>query len=290
MNARTVVFGCGDVGRRICRLLSEQGTSLGAIRGYVNTEESRLEAAKLGVHCDVLNLDAPNLELSACERANLFYTVAPQKEGLQDLRSKRVIDTFRAQSVHPKKVVLISTTGVYGDCNGDWVSEATPTKPKTERGKRRLDSEQQWLAWGMSENVDIVILRVPGIYAYSRLPRARLEKATPVVAEQACGFTNRIHADDLANMCIQAMKKAENGKIYNATDGQPGKISEYLQAAAKALGLPPLPEISMDEAQSQLSVGMLSYLNESRKISNQKIVEELDIQLAYPDFRVGLLN
>ncbi len=290
MNARTVVFGCGDVGRRICRLLSKQGTSLSSIQGYVNTEESRLEAAKLGVHCDVLDLDEPNLELSVCERANLFYTVAPQKEGLQDLRSKRVIDTFRAQSVHPKKVVLISTTGVYGDCNGNWVSEATPTKPKTERGKRRLDSEQQWLAWGMSENVDIVILRVPGIYAYSRLPRARLEKATPVVLEQACGFTNRIHADDLANMCIQAMKKAETGKIYNATDGQPGKISEYLQAAAKALGLPPLPEISMDEAKSQLSAGMLSYLNESRKISNQKIVEELDIQLAYPDFRVGLLN
>jgi len=290
MLERNVVFGCGDIGRRICRLLSGQGTSPSDIRGYVNTQISKLEAAKLGVDCDILDLDKPTLELSACANADLFYTVAPQKEGVQDLRSKRVIDTLKAQAIHPRKVVLISTTGVYGDCKGDWVTEATPAMPQTERGQRRLDSEQQWLAWGKIENVDVVILRVPGIYAYSRLPRARLEKATPVVAEQECGFTNRIHADDLANMCIQAMSKAENGKIYNATDGQPGKISEYLQAAAQALGLPPLPEISMDEAKSQLSVGMLSYLSESRKISNQKMIEELDIQLAYPDFRVGLLK
>lgn len=287
---RSLIFGCGDIGRRICRLLIEHGVSVGSIRGYVNTQVSKSKAAKLGVHCDILDLDTSSLDLSACDSAKLFYTVAPQKEGTQDLRSKRVIDTLKARSIRPSKVVLISTTGVYGDCNGDWVTEATPTKPQTERGKRRLDSEQQWLAWGAIENVNVVILRVPGIYAYSRLPRARLEKATPVVAEQECGFTNRIHADDLANMCIQAMSRAANGEIYNATDGKPGKISEYLQAAALALGFPPLPEIRMDEAKSQLSAGMLSYLSESRKISNRKIVAELDIRLAYPDFRLGLLS
>lgn len=290
MSVRTLVFGCGDVGRRIVKQLLNSSVSVKTIRAYVNSPESEAEADRLGVRCDILDLDKPNLDLRACESANIFYTVAPQKEGVQDLRSKRVIDTFKAHSIHPRKVVLISTTGVYGDCYGDWVTEAAQTKPQTERGKRRLDSEQQWLAWGEIENVDVVILRVPGIYAYSRLPRARLKKGTPVVAEHECGFTNRIHADDLANMCIQAMNKAANGKIYNASDGQPGKISEYLQAAAKALGLPPLPEISMDEAKSQLSAGMLSYLSESRKISNQKIIEELDIQIAFPDFKVGLLS
>jgi len=290
MRIRTLVFGCGDVGRRIVKQLLNSEVPTKSICAYVNSLDSQAKAAELGVHCDILDLDKPGFDLRACDKADIFYTVAPQKEGVQDLRSQRVIDTLKAHSIEPRKVVLISTTGVYGDCNGDWVTEETPTRPQTERGKRRLDSEQQWLSWGEIMNVDVVILRVPGIYAYSRLPRARLEKATPVVAEQECGFTNRIHADDLANMCIQAMNKAANGKKYNATDGHPGKISDYLQAAAQVLGLPPLPEISMDEAKSQLSAGMLSYLSESRKISNQKIVEELDIHLAFPDFRVGLLS
>jgi len=269
--SNNVIFGCGDVGRRVCLQLINHGVSQSSIRGYVNTPNSKLEASKLGVHCELLDADKATLELSMCRDANIYYTVAPQKEGVQDLRSRRIIDTLKRHSIRPNKVVLISTTGVYGDCGGDWIDETAPTNPQTERGQRRLDSEKQWRAWGDAESVDVVVLRVPGIYAFSRLPRARLEKGTPVVAEQECGYTNRIHADDLANMCVESMKNALGGAIYNATDGRPGKISEYLQAAAKSLNLLPLPEISMADAKAQLSVGMLSYLSESRKISNQKI-------------------
>ena len=85
------------------------------------------------------------------------------------------------------------------------------------------------------------------------------------------------------------MQKGRHGQIFNATDGKPGKISEYLQAAAKVLGLPPLPEISMKQAEDELSEGMLSYLSESRKISNRKLIDELGFELLYPDFRIGLL-
>ena len=124
-----------------------------------------------------------------------------------------------------------------------------------------------------------MILRVPGIYANSRLPIDRIKKRTPVVAAKECGFTNRIHADDLAEVAISAMQRARAGDIFNVTDGTPGKISEYLQAVAQVLGEEPLPEISMTEAQTQLSSGMLSYLSESRKISNRKMLKELKVVL-----------
>jgi len=134
----------------------------------------------------------------------------------------------------------------------------------------------------------VVILRVPGIYANSRLPVERIKKRTPVVEARECGFTNRIHADDLAEVAIAAMRIAGAGEIFNVTDGTPGKISDYLQAAALALGEQPLPEVSMAEAQTMLSVGMLSYLGESRKISNSKMLKELKVVLRYPDFREGI--
>ena len=281
-----VIFGCGDVGRRIAGQLIDNGVTKGDILAYVN--QSIEKAKSLGVVTATLNLDGDLPHLQIGQPAQAYYTIAPQKDGVVDRRSANLIDALQQQAVKFKRLVLISTTGVYGDCDGQWVTEQSTTQPQTERGQRRLDSEQQWFDWGRRQSVDVIVLRVPGIYAHSRLPRARIEKAVPVVNADECGFTNRIHADDLAQACIQAMAYGKAGEIYNITDGTPGKISEYLQAAAQVLGAPALPEISMQEAQKLLSEGMLSYLGESRKISNAKMLAQLNVVLRYPDFREGI--
>ena len=283
---RQIILGCGDVGRRVVDQLIQAGLSKNEIVGYVNS--SMAKAQVLGIVVEKFDLDRSFHNLSVCDQAQCYYTIAPQKNGLIDQRSRVLLKAFDAQGIQPNKVVLISTTGVYGDCGGEWVTEESPAQPQTERGQRRLDSEQQWLAWGARNKIDIVILRVPGIYAYSRLPRTRIDKAIPVVRASECGFTNRIHADDLAHACIQAMQGGEGGEVYNITDGTPGKISDYLQAAAQVLGAPTLAEISMQEARSKLSSGMLSYLAESRKISNRKMLEKLSVNLRYPDFLEGI--
>jgi len=285
---QSVILGCGDIGRRVINGLLSQGHNDTDIIGLVNSLESTEQCAKLGVIGLRFDLDKLNRNLSFCARSQVYYMIAPQKSGSTDNRTNALLNHFTEAEIKPEKVVLISTTGVYGDCDGDWVTEKSDTNPQTERGKRRLDSEQQWLKWGKANHVPVVILRVPGIYAYSRLPRERIEKGVPVVRSEECGYTNRIHADDLALMCIAAMRKGRSSEIFNATDGTPGKISEYLQEAAKALNLKPLPEISMAEGQATLSSGMLSYLNESRKISNEKILNTLNIDLRYPDFRDGI--
>ena len=285
---QSVIIGCGDIGRRVIKGLLSQGHNETDIIGLVNTVESTERCAKLGVIGLRFDLDTLNRNLSFCSESYVYYMVPPQKSGVSDTRSQAILDHFTQEEIKPKKVVLISTTGVYGDCDGQWVTEETVTKPQTDRGKRRLDSEQQWQQWGRENKVPVIILRVPGIYAYSRLPEQRIKKQIPVVRPEDCGFTNRIHADDLALMCIAAIRKGKQGEIFNATDGQPGKISDYLQEAAKALNLEPLPEISMEEGKSLLSKEMLSYLNESRKISNEKILKMLNIDLRHPNFREGI--
>ena len=288
--AHSFIFGCGDVGRRIAKTLILSDVQAGDIQGFVNSSKSLEQARSFGISSDIIDLDEAALNLSNCQRSQLYYTVAPQKNGCQDLRSRRVISEFTLHGIRPEKVVLISTTGVYGDCQGQWVTEQSDVKPQTERGKRRLDSENQWIDWGDSSGVDVVVLRVPGIYAFSRLPRERIMSGTPVVRSSECGYTNRIHADDLARICVTAMQKGVAREVYNVTDGTPGKISEFLQAAAQVLNYPALPEISMSQAKTQLSSGMLSYLSESRKISNKKMLEALGIELLYSNFRDGLLN
>jgi nucleoside-diphosphate-sugar epimerase len=216
--------------------------------------------------------------------------VPPQKSGKEDLRSENFLRAAEAAYLKPGSVVLISTTGVYGDADGEWVDESMDPRPRTERAIRRLDQEQKWQAWTQSKETPLRILRVPGIYAKSRIPLERLQKGVPVVRADECGFSNRIHADDLSMAVIAAMNYNGDETIFNATDGMPSKITEYLQSAAEVAGLPPLPEISMEEAENQLSPAMLSYLLESRRIRNQRLLEELGVKLRYPDFRQGLLR
>ncbi|MEM7360961.1 MAG: SDR family oxidoreductase [Pseudomonadota bacterium] len=280
-----VIVGYGDVGQRIARLLDRQQTAETILAVSRNASA---DSSIAGLKPLSLDLDRPESLPEAFNQAELYYLAPPQKQGTHDLRSRNFISALSDQQLMPARVVLISTTGVYGDCQGEWVTEESVPSPQTDRGKRRLDSEKQWQRWCRDSGVALNILRVPGIYANSRLPRQRLEKAIPVVRSVECGYTNRIHADDLAMVAIAAMDSEASGEVFNVTDGTPGKISEYLQEAASYLGLPPLPEIGMAEAQGVLSEGMLSYLSESRRISNRKMLKKLSVALSYPDFRIGL--
>lgn len=282
-----VIFGCGDVGRRLAKQLDPAS----AITAFVQSEESKDQSEPLAEHVYQFDLDQ-HLDLSNFDLPESFcatYLVAPQKSGDTDKRAAVFLKALEQARIKPDKVVLISTTGVYGDCEGEWVDEDSPTHPKTERGKRRLDMEQQWQTWASENQVPLLIFRVPGIYAFSRLPRQRIAKRVPVVRPQECGYSNRIHADDLAAAILVGFESAVGEGVFNITDGTPGKISEYLQEAAKVLDLPALPEISMQQAQDELSAGMLSYLSESRKISNKKMLQVLGVCLRYPDFKKGML-
>ena len=285
---QAVIFGCGDVGRRIARQLIRSGCQASRILALVKSEQGVASCEELGVPILRTDLDQSVVLPSRVKNSELYYLVPPQKSGIEDLRSRALIEAMLQQDLKPCKVVLISTTGVYGDSGGAWVTEKSPTRPKTARGKRRLSSEQQWMSWSQAQAVDLNVLRVPGIYAHSRIPRERLQQAAPVVCAEQSGYSNRIHAQDLASVAIAAMQQSVVGEVFNVTDGSPGKISEYLQEAAAVAGLPPLPEISMQEAEQQLSPRMLSYLGESRKISNQKMLDTLKVALRYTDFRTGL--
>jgi nucleoside-diphosphate-sugar epimerase len=285
---RLVIGGCGDIGRRVAKRLQQDSKLSYEVSALVNTPLSADLCRQGGMHVAALDLDKALQLPTTLNDADLIYLVPPSKIGFVDQRSTHFISAMLDQNLVPKKVVLISTTAVYGDCNGNWINEQTTTQPQTERGRRRLNGEQQWSRWASDNVVSLTVLRVAGIYANNRIPRDRIKKGSPVVIERDCGFTNRIHADDLVQVIIAALDQGCGLEILNVSDGVPGTITEFLVEASKIIGLPALPQISLAEAEQQLSKTMLSYLQESRRIDNTKMLNQLKVTLSHPDFRSGL--
>lgn len=277
------IIGFGDIGQRVAGHYLAQGARVGAMG---RTAPPPALSACLWQHAD---LDVPaSLQGLATTGSGVFYLAPPPTSGAGDTRIAAWLASLSAQSA-PRKLVMVSTTAVYGDCAGAWITEQTPLRPDTDRGRRRLDAERQLQAWSAQSGVPVVILRVAGIYGPARLPLDKLRSGAPVIREDEAWFTNRIHEDDLTQVCVAAMARAPAGAIYNVADGQPSTMTDYFFRIADAFNLPRPPVVSRAEAQRVLSPAMWSYLNESKRIDNRKMLTELGVTLRYPSLREGLL-
>lgn len=287
---REIIIGCGYVGQRLLRRLDAEpkGTSGGPPPLGVARQVSSLAAiAAAGGEPLRLDLDTDALDSLPSADALVFHFAPPPAEGTEDTRTARLIEHFERRG-HPRRLVYISTTGVYGDCGGEWVNEDRPPRPVADRSRRRLDAEQRLQTWAARSGADLVILRVAGIYAADRLPLERIRARAPVVKEAQAPWTNRIHAADLVEVCLAAARRAPAGAIYNVSDGHPSNMTDYFLQVARAAGLPEPPMIDLGEASEQLSAGMLSYLRESRRLDNSRLRHELGVALRYPDLTAGL--
>ena len=282
-----LIIGCGDIGVRLARLVQAQG---GDVSALARSKESAARLEGYGITPLSGNLDQVEslVDLPVAGKS-LVYLAPPPGGGPIDSRVRKFCQSCIGTQV-PEKVVYVSTSGVYGDCGGALVDEQTPVNPQTSRAKRRVDAEHCLTEWGREQGVPVVILRVTGIYGPGRLPIARLKQGHPVLQEAESPPTNRIHADDLAQVCLAALERGAAGAIFNVSDGQPGTMTQYFTAIADLLGLPLPPQVSIEEARQVMNPMMLSYLSESRRMDNRKMLEELGVVLQYPDLAAGLQN
>jgi nucleoside-diphosphate-sugar epimerase len=279
------IVGCGDIGRRVALQYLEAGAAVSAL---IRSPEKAAALEALGIRTMVADLDDPaTLTGLPTAGAILFYFAPPPGGGHLDPRVLNFC-TAIATGAEPARVIYMSTSGVYGDCGDAVVTEETPANPQTARGKRRLDAETVFREWGHERGVPVIILRVTGIYGPGRLPVSQITSGQPVLDERIANLTNRIHADDLARVCLAAAERAENGDIFNVSDGHPGTMTEYFNAAADFLGLPRPRQVSREEAQQVMSPLMLSYVSESRRMDNRKMLEKLGVTLRYPTLTEGI--
>lgn len=280
-----LIIGCGDIGQRVARIWKKRAKS---VFGVVRTEESLNTLRQQHIHAIAADLDNPDsLSNLPSKHSLLYYFAPPPSQGVEDSRIANFLKSMDKDNL-PAHLIYISTSGVYGDQQGQLINEQTPANPQVDRAKRRYHAEQQLQQWCKDNAVALTILRVGGIYGPNRLPLQRLKDQVPMLQENLAPQTNRIHADDLAQVCVAAANKNAKGEIYNVSDGTNSNMTEYFNTIADACGLPRPPLVDWDEAEKTISKGMLSYLKESRRMDNSKMMNELEITLKYPTLKAGL--
>jgi len=268
---RLLIVGCGDIGGRIVARLAARFR----IVALTSSPERVPLLRAAGTVPIVGNLD----QRSSLSRLAAFHTRVihlappPATGGRRDPRTRALLAALRGRA---QRLVYVSTTGVYGDRAGGHVDETTPIAPANERAWRRADAERMVRAAGGC------VLRAPGIYAHDRLPLDRLRAGTPALAPEDDVFTNHIHADDLARLCIAALARGGSGRVYNAVDRSRLKMGEYFDLVADRFDLPRPPRLPRAQLRAAVSPMMYSFMSESRRIVGARIERELHLRLAWP--------
>jgi nucleoside-diphosphate-sugar epimerase len=282
--SHVLIAGCGYVGRRLAPALAQHYD----VTALVRTQSSAAELAALQIRGAVLDLDRvkpTSVIPERLEQEAIVYLVPPPSFGESDLRLDRFL---QLATVPPKTFVYVSTTGVYGDSEGKLVDESTPVNPRTDRARRRVTAEEMTRVWCTERRVRRVVLRAPGIYGPGRLPIERMRKGEAVVREDEAGISNRIHVEDLASACLAAVMNPEARGVYNITDGNSISATTFVRKLAELANLPDPPQVSMVEAQLTFTPERLSFLNESRRVSNERMLKHLGVKLKYPDYVEGI--
>ncbi len=257
-------------------------------RVYALVRGRDADLAALGVTQIVGDLDRPSsLRRLAGLADAVLHSAPPPDSGDEDPRTRRLIAALRRRSL-PRCLVYISTSGVYGDCQGNRVFETRSVKPHTGRAARRVAAEHALRRFGAASSCRVAILRAPGIYAADRLPLDRLRRGTPVFATGEDSYTNHIHAEDLGRACLAALERGRANRLYNASDDSDLPMGEWFDKLADAFGLPRPPRLSRAAAQSAVSPTLLSFMNESRRLDNRRLKTELRLRLRYPTVDVGI--
>ncbi len=279
MAQRILLVGCGDVALRVAELLRHRARLVGITRNRDDVRRMRAH----GIVPLVADLDRPrSLERIRTAPWAVLHFAPPPSDGRDDPRTERLLAALARARIIPQRFVYISTSGVYGDCAGARVVETRPLRAQTPRARRRVAAEGHLRSWAARHGVGLAILRVPGIYAPTRLPLDRLRQGTPALNADDDVFTNHVHADDLARAVVAALYLARPNRAYNVSDDSEMKMGAWFDAIADAYQLPRPPRVSWEDAERQIAPMLLSFMSESRRLSNLRMKRELRLRLRHP--------
>lgn len=316
---RVLIVGCGDVGMRCVELLRARVRLFALTTQTARCAE--LRAAGVTPLLGDLDARR-SLKRLAGLAPTVLHLAPPQTSGVDDRRTRALLATLGARRIRPARssvvavarlrhlraawmerqagdivpdgvarsagsrapvrMVYASTTGVYGDCGGALIDETRRVRPANPRALRRVSAERQLRRATANGALAASIARVPGIYAQTRLPLARLTKRTPALVDADDVYTSHIHADDLAAILVRMMRLGKPARVVHAADDTSLKMGAYFDVVAEAYGLERAPRITRAQAEAQIEPMLLSFMRESRRLVNERMKRELRIRLRYP--------
>ncbi len=276
-----LVVGCGYLGRRVAERWRNAGHEVVAVTRSIDRAQEFAAAGLKPIVADVMRLET----LVGLPTAHtILYAVGydrRQNFTIEDVYLRGLINVLNALPNESGRLIYVSSTGVYGDCRGEWIDERTPCYPERAGGRACLAAEEALLAH--PRGGDAVILRMAGIYGPGRIPsRETLEKGGTLSAP-ASGWLNLIHVDDAATVVLAAEKAEAGPRHYLVSDGSPVPRRDYYRHLAKLLDAPP-PRFAKPDATLPAAVRATS----DKRVSNARLRAELGVRLAYPSFREGL--
>lgn len=280
-----LVVGCGDVG---LRLIAQHAGHTARLRIIATARRPEQLAAIRWAGAIPLACNLDDRRSLTRLRGLSHWTIhlaPPPGEGAGDRRTRWLAATFAQRSAAgaPARLAYVSTTGVYGDCEGEQIDETRSLQPSNPRSARRVAAEQILRAYGRRTGARVTLLRAPGIYAEDRLPLERLRQGQPALLPEDDVYTNHIHADDLAHATWLALFRSRGGRSFNVCDDTDLKMGDYFDVVADATGLPRPPRMSLAEVTTRVSPMMLSFMRDSRRIANTRMKRELRLRLRVPD-------
>ena len=288
---RLLLAGCGDVAVRIAQQLNAHGSRyrIRALLRHAPDSPAWSAWRGLGTTPIAADLDQPrSLHRLRGIADSVIYLAPPAEDHAADYRLNHFLAALHGGRSLPRRLVLIGTTGVYGDRQGALTNETCPVRPNTARARRRVAAEQTLRHWqrgssrvGHNSHTG-GILRVPGIYAADRLPTDRLRSGTPALRPEDDTWTNHIHADDLARICWLALYRSGTLRAINTVDNSRLKMGDWFDAVADATGLPRPERLAREQLKPRVSPMLYSFMSESRRLDNKRLLNELRIRLRYP--------
>jgi nucleoside-diphosphate-sugar epimerase len=273
-----LIIGCGYLGLRLARFWRERGHHVVATR---RSPEMSTELARLGVDiipCDVLD-PASLTRLPAAD--TVAHAVALDRASGQTMRAVYVDGLVNVLRHLPatKRFIYVSSSGVYGQAEGEWVDEDAPTEPREESGRIVLEAEAVLRAAAPHAN----ILRLAGIYGPGRLLRQKAIVAGEPIVAGADRWLNLIHVEDGARAVLAAEEFAEPGRVFNVSDGRPVLRREFYAELARILHAP-APSFAPPAA----DLPAPPHEQANRRISNARLLRELHFTFLYGSYLEGL--
>ena len=273
-------FGLGFSSQALAKRLMPQGWE---VSGTVRGEQDDSSAKNISVCPFDGSHSTTKISEAISSATHLLITIPPQPSG--DVVLKNFAEEIsRARNL--QWIGYISSTGVYGDTQGEWVDESSPLLASTDRNRQRIEVESAWLKIGKDHGLPIMIFRCVGIYGPGRNLLLSVRQGRARRIDKPGLVFSRIHSEDLAQTLEASMIKPQPGEIYNVSDDCPSPPAEAVEYACSLLGVEPPPLIPYEEA--DLSPTARGFYITNKRISNKKIKQELGVALRYPDYKSGL--